>query len=131
MLSMILLAWYGGMRWILLASSNIDSKEWLANSFGTLLAFASIIYILYFVIFGRVNRLFVFITLAMWLCNLWCLIDMTRIFIHDFTPVNFGYEFLDISILTYYTLVLRYCALTVKNQSANYLTCCNLTQNML
>lgn len=119
--SMFLLVWYGVMRWIMLPATNQASVDWLADPFGNLLACISIIYLVYSIIIvnPQNSKIFMYCTFIILMCNIFCLYDMTKIFIFDCSPANFGYEMLDIGILTFYILMMLLCIITNRNSIFN------------
>lgn len=124
--SLILFSWYGIFRWIILNNGNPESHDWLSNPMGNFIAMITILYLINFIFSTKINKLFIVSTIALFILNIWCLIKMTIIFINDCSPINFGYEVMDISILFYYVVMMRYCYLTYHNNSVNYIGYCNL-----
>jgi hypothetical protein len=122
-LSGLLLVWYGVARWMVLAGANNESIDWLANSTGNFIALFSILYLIYTIInidkVGKntaVKIMFISSSMYLWLINAKFLADMIAIFGKSHSSVDFGFVMLDVAVLAYYTIVLRFCKLTLNNK---------------
>jgi hypothetical protein len=114
-----LLAWYGIARWLMLGAGNETSIAWLTNSFGSIVALFSIVYLIYslITITPQKQSLFILSSIIMFLINLDFLVIMTKEFIEIPSQINFGYFMLDIAILCYYSLILKLCFITKFNKN--------------
>ncbi len=113
----MLFIWYFFLRWIILNNSNSTSQDWGSNPFGNILALSTIVYLFYFIVTTNPTKSVIFriSTIALWLSNLAALLMMTKIFKSDPTPLNFGYEMLDIFILLFYSVLLLLCFMGIYN----------------
>jgi hypothetical protein len=116
--TLVLLFWYVGLRGILLAMSNESSIDWMKNPIGTSIALCSLVYLGFAYAFLPIKKptYFILATMGLFLANLYCLEEMTKLFIHDFTLINFAYFLLDCYILSYYSVMWRYCCITSDNK---------------
>lgn len=116
--TLVLLFWYVGLRGILLAMSNESSIDWMKNPIGTSIALCSLVYLSFAYAFLPTKKptYFILATMGLFLANLYCLEEMTKLFIHDFTLINFAYFLLDCYILSYYSVMWRYCCITSDNK---------------
>ena len=116
--TLVLLFWYVGLRGILLAMSNESSIDWMKNPTGTSIALCSLVYLGFAYAFLPIKKptYFILATIGLFLANLYCLEEMTKLFIHDFTLINFAYFLLDCYILSYYSVMWRYCCITSDNK---------------
>jgi hypothetical protein len=116
--TLALLFWYVGLRGILLAMSNESSIDWMKNPIGTSIALCSLVYLGFAYAFLPTKKptYFILATMGLFLANLYCLEEMTKLFIHDFTLINFAYFLLDCYILSYYSVMWRYCCMTSDNK---------------
>ena len=111
-----LLFWYGILRWILLDKSN---NSWVYNNFGNIVAFISIVFILNFLYIQIPQKIKIFIisTIGLFFINFYFLCLMTIEFIKFSSPMNFGFLILDVTILTYYCLMIKLCYMTNLNKN--------------
>lgn len=118
--TLIMLSWYGCLRWVFLAISNQTSVDWLQNPISFFIAMYSIMYLgftIALLMFStKKPSYFVGASIALFIANAYCLIEMTNLFIKDFTVVNFAYFLLDCYILSYYTVMWRFCCMTSDNK---------------
>lgn len=123
--SAFLLVWYGIARWMVLAGTNQESIDWLANSTGNFVALLSIGYLIYTIL--NIDKLknymsyvsYIALSTGLWVMNAKFLADMIAIYLKSKLAADFGFVMLDIAILAYYTLILRYCYITSTNKTAN------------
>lgn len=118
--------WYYIFRWVLLGSTGDSADDWLNNVSSLVIALYSIgflgytMYLTYYPNAKHPNvlgiKIFLLSTMCLWIWNLYCLGEMIDLFIHEFTPINFGYLMLDVSILSYYTILVRLCYVTYTNK---------------
>jgi hypothetical protein len=109
----------------MLPYTNAESILWGQNQLGAFMAILSGIYLAYYIVKdipkGIYSGTWLVITMGLGLFNVWCLYGMTGIYVHDMSLINAGYMILDISILTFYILMLNKCAMTVKNTVCDYI----------
>ena len=118
--------WYFIFRWVLLGSTGDSAEDWLNNVTSLVIALYSLAFLgynMYLTYYPRAKhpnllliRLYLLSTLCLWIWNLYCLGEMISLFIKEFTPINFGYLMLDVSILSYYTILVRFCYATYTNK---------------
>ncbi len=117
--AILLLCWYGFLRWYLLPVTNAESILWGKNQFGAFMAIVSAVYLIYYISRdipkGVYSGVWLVTTLGLGAFNVWCLYGMTGIYLRDMSIINFMYECLDISILTFYILMIVKCAMTIQN----------------
>jgi hypothetical protein len=113
----LLFIWFAMIRWIMLSLSNAEAQKWGADPVGNTMAILITVYLLYVMFANKpqLNNIFFGVTLGLVGYNLWCLYTMTKIFIADFSPINFGYEMLDINILSFFVIVAIRCKMTIRN----------------
>ena len=80
--TLVLLFWYVGLRGILLAMSNESSIDWMKNPIGTSIALCSLVYLGFAYAFLSIKKptYFILATLGLFLANLYCLEEMTKLF---------------------------------------------------
>lgn len=117
--TLILLAWYGGLRWLLLAISNEASIDWLKDPISFFITIYSLIYLgfAYAILPNKQPKYFIGATIALFFANFYCLFEMTKLFIHETSIINFAYFMLDCFILSYYGVMWRFACLTVDNKT--------------
>jgi hypothetical protein len=114
-----LLAWYGFARWVLLAITNQNAADWLANPVANFVALVSTAYMGY-VIYQKTPTMyhaFVATTRFLFVVNFYFLYTMIVVFIQDRSTINFGYLMLDIFIVFYYSIMLKLCYMTNCNKN--------------
>ena len=111
----LIFIWYGIGRWLLLPNSNPVSHDWSLNILGNSMAVITIVYLLAFIFIKNIEKTKAFftITLALTGFNLYCLILMGDIFINDPSPINFGYNIMDLCILTFFNVMCVFCKYTI------------------
>ena len=121
----LLICWYGYVRWIMLPLTNAESILWGQNQFGAFIAILSGVYLGYYIIKdipkGIYSSIWLITTMGLGMFNVWCLYGMTGIYVKDMSLINVGYMILDISILTFYILMLNKCLMTIKNTVCDYI----------
>jgi len=117
--SAFLLMWYGIARWIILGITNEASIDWLTNSFGNFIAVCSIVYLLFSIFKPNPQKVkwFVDVTKALTGINAYFLVTMIAIYLKSKSMADFGYLMLDISILSYFIIVLKICYMTNDNSN--------------
>jgi hypothetical protein len=109
--TMLLMCWYGILRWILLSQGSSTSIDWVHNWLGNSVALISLCYMAYFLIalVPQKSKLFFAATSLLLLLNSYFVILMINIFVNEPTSANFGYTILDLSIASYYFFIVKLC----------------------
>ena len=122
-----LFCWYACLRWILLPVANADSMLWGNNSIGNFGAIASAIFLAYYIVKdipkGIYSSTWLIATVFLGFYNIWCLWDMTGIFVRDVSLINTAFMALDLYILAFYIgMIIRVCH-TIDNKNCENRNC--------